>query len=67
MSHTDLAIRDLWLQDIAAIKMPIFLKVWAARNAEQLSKSPFRGELREAYLNRLKELEDSHATEPRTK
>jgi hypothetical protein len=62
MSHTDTTIRDRWLQDIAAIKLPHDLWVWAVRNAEELSVSPFRSEIKEAYLNRLKELETSHAT-----
>ena len=57
MICTEAAIRDLWLDDIAHIRSAVDLRVWAARNAEELSTSPHRLELREAYLARLKELD----------
>ena len=56
-TQTESAIRDLWLDDIAHIRSVVDLRVWAARNAEELSASPFKLELREAYLARLKELD----------
>ena len=59
MTNTESAIRDLWFDDIAHIRSVVDLRVWAVRNAEELSASPFKLELREAYLARLKELERS--------
>ena len=56
MTHTDEAMRDLWISDIAAIKSAVDLRVWASRWARDLIDSPFRDEVREAFRNRMKEL-----------
>lgn len=55
MLMTDRAMTDLLLSDIAAIRTPSDLKIWAKRWADAIHSLPaeMQAELREAYQGRM--------------